>query len=154
MKTLIVTRHAHRDVIDRHADNGLNDRGQKQAIALTDFFLKTYPGQVDVVLSSPRVRCQETLSPLAERLGIPIHVTPMLDEGGAQREDITSRVSQFMEWMNNESPDFTVICSHGDWIPLFFFKAIGYEIELKKSGLLEVSWSKNSKKIVGIAHAF
>jgi 8-oxo-dGTP diphosphatase len=60
------------------------------------------------ILSSPYVRCIETVQPLATKLGLPVETTPLLVEGLDSRPAIELLASV---------PDHTVLCSHGDLIP-------------------------------------
>jgi len=152
MKTLIVTRHAHRDVNNRHDDNGLNEKGQKQAKYLSHYIIERYKKKSLYLSSSPKLRCQETLTPLAEELGLKINIDTLLDESGTQNEGLASRVLKFIEWMNKKAPELTVICSHGDWLPLFFEETIGEAIDLKKSGIAELEWGAKEIKLKGSPH--
>jgi phosphohistidine phosphatase SixA len=60
------------------------------------------------ILSSPFVRCMETVTPLATKLGLEVEPTPMLAEGHAVAEVLELLVAL---------PDHAVLCSHGDLIP-------------------------------------
>ena len=63
---------------------------------------------VEAVLTSPTVRCRDTVRPLAERLGLDVTDQPVLAEGADP-----SRVLALIE----TAPCDTVLCSHGDLIP-------------------------------------
>lgn len=154
MKTLIVTRHAHRDILERTDDNGLSAKGQRQAELLSDYFLKHYSAKPDLILSSPRLRCQETLRPLSANLGIDVEIEVLLDEASGQNERMLNRISKFIDWMNTDAPNFVVICSHGDWIPVFFESALGSPVELGKSGIAVIEWTPESIKLKEKLHAF
>jgi len=60
------------------------------------------------ILSSPYVRCVDTVQPLATKLGLEVETTPVLAEGRDVRPAIELLASV---------PDHTVLCSHGDVIP-------------------------------------
>jgi len=60
------------------------------------------------VLTSPALRCRETVRPLAERLGLHVTDEPVLAEGADP-----SRVLALIE----AAPADTVLCTHGDVIP-------------------------------------
>jgi phosphohistidine phosphatase SixA len=79
--------------------------GLAQARALADRLQKVDPPRL---LSSPYVRCVQTLEPLAERLGVPIEPHPALAEGAPVEPVLV---------MLDELPDGSVLCSHGDVIP-------------------------------------
>ncbi len=84
LKKIILIRHAHRETgADRDRDNGLSEKGQKQAKNVAKFF-KEYSSKTDTnpntLYSSPKLRCQETLAPLSKLLNLPIAVEPLLDE--------------------------------------------------------------------------
>jgi len=55
----------------------LSERGREQARTLAESLLDRH---INCIQSSPRVRCLETAAPLADRLGLPVHVHNALDE--------------------------------------------------------------------------
>lgn len=79
--------------------------GRRQAEALADRLEKE---DVSKLISSPSVRCVETLEPLAKRIGVPVETDDRLAEG--------SSIEESMEVVR-EAPDRAVLCSHGDVIP-------------------------------------
>ena len=82
----------------------LTPRGYEQADRLPDLLADH---TVERILSSPSVRCVETVQPLAARLGLPVEELPQLAEGaGAAAAELL------------RSLDGTVVaCSHGDVLP-------------------------------------
>jgi len=109
---LYLVRHAqagNRDrwLLDGHDDSlrPLSDAGHRQARRLVSRF-EGVP--VSQALSSPYLRCVQTLEPLAHHLGLAVTPTPELAEGGSFLAvvELLARV-----------PDHTVLCSHGDVIP-------------------------------------
>jgi phosphohistidine phosphatase SixA len=79
----------------------LDTRGIEQAASLVDPLLEL---GVTRVLSSPYVRCVQTVEPLAARLGVDVEPDERLAEGGsldAARELLAS-------------VDNAVLCTHGD----------------------------------------
>jgi 8-oxo-dGTP diphosphatase len=86
-------------------DRPLTESGWAQAAALADRLQKVEPPRL---LSSPYVRCMQTLEPLAERIGVPVEPELILAEG----ED-----SDALVMLLDGLPDGTVLCSHGDVIP-------------------------------------
>lgn len=86
----------------------LSLKGRAQAAALVDLLL---PFGVDRILSSPAVRCVETIAPLADRLGVPIDVVQELGEGsGAAAAAL----------VDASVPGTTLLCTHGDVVPELF----------------------------------
>src|SRR5262245_33981006 len=69
-KTLILIRHGHRDNSRRELDNGLTEKGQSQAKNIRRFFAERFSGDEIGkglwLVSSPKVRCMETLQPTAK----------------------------------------------------------------------------------------
>jgi len=79
--------------------------GWAQADALVERFADTAPPRL---LSSPYVRCVQTLEPLATRLGTTVEATDTLAEGNPF-EPVLELIATL--------PDGSVLCSHGDLIP-------------------------------------
>ncbi len=86
-------------------DRPLSVRGHAQAQALAQRFA---PVEVARVLSSPYVRCLQTVGPLAQGAGLPVEAVEELAEGRPMRP--------VLDWLP-ALPDSTVLCSHGDLIP-------------------------------------
>lgn len=144
-KTLIILRHAHRDTSkSRELDNGLSEKGRKQVRKIFDYYFKRYPEfEKPLLLSSSRKRCMETLQPLANKLERKLVLHPLLMEKGGdhKNENVTQfkkRVKKFLkEWEESKAP-LTIVCSHGDWIPVFVKECLGTSINLKKGGWAEI----------------
>ena len=83
----------------------LSKTGRDQAEALAELLATA---GVTKIVSSPYVRCVQTVRPLALALGLPVEASESLAEGGDARE--------LWGWMSGLSEP-TVICSHGDLIP-------------------------------------
>ena len=81
----------------------LDDRGRRQAEGLVDA-LADY--DIRHVLTSPAVRCRQTVEPLAGSLGLPVVERQELAEGSTV-EDVLGLVSS----LNGET---AVLCTHGD----------------------------------------
>ena len=86
----------------------LTPKGYAQAAALADQ-LAGY--DVRRILSSPYVRCVETVEPLAARLGLPVEPVDALAEGAG---------ASFLRLVDEvETADgAAVLCSHGDVLPI------------------------------------
>jgi phosphohistidine phosphatase SixA len=81
----------------------LDDRGRRQAEGLIAA-LAAYP--VERILTSPSVRCTETVLPLAEQRGLEVEERLEVAEG-ASRESALALVGEL------EGPGL-VVCTHGD----------------------------------------
>ena len=84
----------------------LSKPGWAQAEALADRLIDA--GATGPLISSPFVRCRQTLEPLAKRLDLEII-----------RDDSLSEAKPFepMLALLQTTPDGSVLCSHGDMIP-------------------------------------
>jgi len=83
----------------------LSSAGHRQAKALADSL--TAAG-VKTLMSSPFLRCVETLQPTADAIGAKIEIDKRLGEGRSGVD-----VVELLESL----PDGVAICSHGDVIP-------------------------------------
>ena len=63
---------------------------------------------VSALVSSPSLRCVQTLEPLADRLGLKIEIDQRLAEDSPLKAALAAA---------SEAPDRAVLCSHGDVIP-------------------------------------
>jgi 8-oxo-(d)GTP phosphatase len=103
---LLVVRHANAG--RRSAYKGddrlrpLSTRGRARAVDLVPLITPYHPQRI---LSSPYVRCCETVQPLAESLGIPVESVDELAEGNG------AAAVRLMRLMAGES---AVLCTHGD----------------------------------------
>jgi broad specificity phosphatase PhoE len=138
-KTLFIVRHAHRVVTDRSLDNGLSERGHKQAEAAALFIHNIIGPKPVVIRSSPRLRCQQTLSPLAKMWAIETEVDPLLCEQEQHENDKTflNRIEEAKARWIHHDPERLIICSHGDWIPEFCRRTFSQDISLDKGGVIE-----------------
>ena len=84
----------------------LTKKGRRQAEALVEVFRGL---DIARVISSPYVRCVQTVRPLALDRGLPVDTSDVLAEGAA-----TSEVLALLEELASTP---TVLCSHGDVIP-------------------------------------
>ncbi len=107
---LLLVRHAHAGSKDRwHRDDRvrpLSPRGQEEALALVDLLAPYEPKRI---VSSPLVRCVETVSPLATRLGIEIETS---DELGPQADRDAARLLRSLA----SATQSVVVCTHGETI--------------------------------------
>jgi broad specificity phosphatase PhoE len=125
---LVFIRHAHRDTSFRAKDNGLSDKGQRQARALSRIFEERVSSEASKVklFSSPKRRCVETLQPIADIDDLKIEISPLLDEQqeGENDTQFRARVAEFMSSVQTQfkgpkgNNDWVLVCTHGDWLPL------------------------------------
>lgn len=85
----------------------LSTRGRAQARGLLHVL---HTGRFERIVSSPYVRCTETVLPLAGAHGLPIELDESLEEG-ADEHATFALVKQCLA-------DGAVLCSHGDMIPM------------------------------------
>jgi phosphohistidine phosphatase SixA len=131
-KRLVFIRHAHRDTEVHSRDNGLSEKGLKQVKQLVRFSEGRDLEGAEFI-SSPKLRCIETLSPVAKALKTEISIDRRLGEGGSLDD-----LDQFVDWWKYEGPNLLVACSHGDVIPFLVQKITGGVISIKKAGWCEI----------------
>jgi broad specificity phosphatase PhoE len=97
----------------------LSRRGQIQAEALLVQFADVH---LDRLLSSPYIRCMETLVPLAGVRRIPIEPADAITEGATLESALTL--------VRKHAHHDAVFCSHGDIIPLLLehFASTGVDL--------------------------
>ncbi len=110
-------------------DRPLSDLGYEQALALVSLLA---PHRPDRVISSPAVRCIETVTPLAQELGLDVEVAEALFEGETRRA---------LEVLRGCKGAPIVLCSHGDVIP-YVLDALQREESLRFAS--EARWKKAS----------
>jgi broad specificity phosphatase PhoE len=121
--TIYVVRHAQAG--DRRAWAGddrvrpLSPAGHRQAQALARIL---GDARFERLLSSPSVRCIETLAPLAAVRRMPIEPVEGLAEGTALREALAL--------VQKHAPHGAVCCTHGDVLPMLLehFAAHGVDV--------------------------
>lgn len=88
----------------------LTRKGERQALGLMELLMRD---GVDVrrVTSSPAVRCRDSVSPLAEKLGVAVEDRLELAEGA----DAEAALGLLRELAS--APGDAVACTHGDLIP-------------------------------------
>lgn len=110
--TLYLVRHAHAgrrsEWDDADAERPLSEKGRHQSEALTRHLADT---TIDRVISSPAVRCRQSVDELAGARGLEVEVHPALLEGAAARSATT------LLWELAADGIDAVLSSHGDVIP-------------------------------------
>jgi phosphohistidine phosphatase SixA len=125
-KPIFLVRHA--DAGDRRAWIGddakrpLDERGRRQAEALVS---QLDGRDVSRILSSPYLRCTQTVEPLALERRLPIEHRQELAEGAA-RKDVLALVGELID-------EPAVLCTHGDVVELL----LGQESEKGSTWVLQ-----------------
>ncbi|CAA9232981.1 MAG: hypothetical protein AVDCRST_MAG76-1274 [uncultured Acidimicrobiales bacterium] len=114
--TLLVVRHA--EAQGRSGWSGpdelrpLSPKGRRQATGLVHVLGDRFP--IGRLVSSPSLRCIETLSPLAATLGLTLEVSSALAEGSQPEAAVQlGRAGATLPGVE----EALVLCSHGDVIP-------------------------------------
>lgn len=110
MANLYVVRHAHAGTRGRSdgpdEERPLTERGWRQARGLVELLADA---GITRLVSSPFLRCRETLVPLSEALGVPVEADDRLGEGMG--------FGPALELAEELRAAPAVVCSHGDVIP-------------------------------------
>lgn len=128
LRVLHLVRHA--SAGDRHAWRGddsarpLDAVGHAQAEAIAAALVAA---SVARILSSPSVRCIQTIEPLAAKLGLDIEISAELAEGADGR-----RTEALVDQLCGQSGD-SVLCSHGDVIPEVLWRLAHRGIDVNPS---------------------
>ena len=105
----------------------LTDEGWHQAKVLVPELAEG--GPITAIVSSPLLRCTQTVEPLAGALGLPLltderlaelRTLPVTDDGGAWVASawLGGRAVGLVDQLVDDYPDGTVvICTHGDVVP-------------------------------------
>ncbi len=118
MPTLLLVRHGHagsrRDWDGPDELRPLDGRGRREAARLAEVLPAFAP---TAILSARRTRCEQTVGPLAERLGLPVEPLDELgeEEFAADPEAGLAVVEELLA--PRPAPGVTVVCSQGGAIP-------------------------------------
>lgn len=134
MKNIVFVRHAHRDTYDKSEDNGLSSKGREQVENLVTQFKNSKLPKARLFWSSPKLRCQETLQPLANLNDSQMIIEPLLDEQTSEEshKDFMKRVKQLAKKISALS-ETIYVCSHGDVLPELVDELTSWYVELRKS---------------------
>jgi 8-oxo-dGTP diphosphatase len=102
----------------------LDERGREQAEKLLG---PLAPYDVRRILTSPYVRCRQTVDPLADALGLPVEDVPELAEG--------STVEDVRRLVGSLDGETAVLCTHGDVV----YELLGEESKKGSTWVLEVA---------------
>jgi 8-oxo-dGTP diphosphatase len=100
----------------------LSKKGRHQAEGLVDL-LARYP--VKRILSSPYVRCVQTVEPTAEKLKLAVEPEPVLAEGAG--------ADQVLVLLRQAAGSTVVWCTHGDIVPIVLDIVEQDGVKLKKA---------------------
>jgi 8-oxo-dGTP diphosphatase len=81
----------------------LTKAGKRQAQAIADMLADE---GIERILTSPYVRCRQSVEPLAERLRLPVDLSDALAEGAPRFE--------VLALLDKLGDDTAVLCTHGD----------------------------------------
>lgn len=98
----------------------LSKAGRRQAAGLA---AELGDRAITRIVSSPFVRCTETVEPLAERLHLPVEPSPSLEEG--------TPLAEALRLVEKVADQPTVLCTHGDVLGelLDHFRRTGVRID-------------------------
>jgi 8-oxo-dGTP diphosphatase len=136
--TAWVVRHA--SAGDRAAWRGddrlrpLDDRGLRQALGLPAALTPYEVGRARSVLTSPYVRCRQTVEPLTAALGLQVVDEEALVEGGALRSTL-----QLLRRCGD-----AVLCTHGDIVGDLVLHLVGRGLVAES----EARWPKASTWVI------
>jgi 8-oxo-dGTP diphosphatase len=129
---LFVIRHVaagHREGWQEHSPDEarpITKRGKRQADALAE---RLAGEAISRLVSSPYVRCVQSLEPLGDKVGLPIELDERLAEGHSFEESLA---------LVRELPDGALICSHGDVVQDLITALVRRGMELTT----EADWRK------------
>ena len=149
---ILLFRHGHREKTWGHeADNGLSERGRAQVAEWSRMMQEIERSPEDAVgrirvFSSPKSRCQETLSPWSETWAKHVEVDQRLDEQGVMSDAVfVGQVRDFLSTLAScQLGNMVVLCSHGDWIPLFVEMATGQRVNLGTAGCVLIQLGRST----------
>lgn len=111
------------------SDRPLTDKGHVQAEGL----VSAIDAVPTALISSPYLRCVQTLEPLARTHALEVAVDDRLAEGASLESALS---------LMDEVPDGAVLCSHGDVIPMLVDALIrrGMVLDSAVPGVKKGSW--------------
>ena len=115
----LLVRHAHRDVLDRDLDNGLSEKGIRQADRIVQYLHDEHASRKPKqVLTSPKLRCVQTAKRIADAFKIEAEEWELLEERRPQESSraFDQRMDELAEHIKTMDSG-SVLVSHGDVIP-------------------------------------
>ena len=121
----------------------ISKAGRLQAAALA---IRLAGENVSALISSPSLRCVQSLEPLAEIAGLKIEEDDRLGEGSSIEDSLA---------VARDAPDRAVLCSHGDVIPDLIAALVRRGMELtnepdwRKATLWVLEGTKKARNVSG-----
>ena len=134
--TVYLIRHAKAGDRDTWCDDDrlrpLSGRGHRQARLLIEML---QDATFDRVLSSPFVRCMETVVPIAAARGLPVEPVEALAEGAP--------VDEALALVRKHSSPGAILCIHGDVMPMLldYYASVGIEIPKERQWPKGCTWA-------------
>lgn len=111
---IYILRHGQRSA--GYGDVALSNEGHQQALELAK---NPSLHDVDLVFSSPKVRTQQTVSPLCEQLQKALQIAAELDQRKSieTEQEFVQRVLSYLdECVERHRGKTLLLCSHSDWL--------------------------------------
>ena len=144
--TLYVVRHAHAGRRSEWTGDDrtrpLSDRGELQAKGIATTIDQDRDHAADLrILTSPAVRCAQTVQPVANQAGCDVAVEDRLFEGAGPSE-----IASLLDELTGAADDGSdiVVCSHGDVIPMLLDLLVQAGMDPERN----LVWQKASTWIV------
>jgi 8-oxo-dGTP diphosphatase len=122
--TIFLVRHAHAGKRSEwpgdDEERPISARGEAQSSSIGDLLVA---GGVRRIVSSPYVRCVQTVQPAAKGLGLDVEPDERLAEG--------ADVDDAMDLLLSLARDDGAACSHGDMIPLLLEQLVAQGMEVE-----------------------
>ncbi|HET6809397.1 MAG TPA: phosphoglycerate mutase family protein [Acidimicrobiales bacterium] len=119
----------------------LDAKGHRQAEALAAAWTGAQAPPISKVLSSPYLRCVQTVEPLAGRVGLSVKTEPALAEGhGAAAVALARDLLARKGAGSSPAGRMTVLCTHGDIIPAILAEVAADGVDVGS----DPRWSKGS----------
>lgn len=102
-------------------DPSLNIEGFKQAENALKLLVESRLPRPSKIYTSPKIRTQQTLKPIADFSKLKLNPTPLLDlrQNNETPKDFRLRVQEFLVGFQLELLSCVYICTHQDWIEEF-----------------------------------
>ncbi|HZT64277.1 MAG TPA: phosphoglycerate mutase family protein [Acidimicrobiales bacterium] len=135
--TVVIVRHGSAGDRERwpgpDGERPLDERGRRQALGLIEVLDGVKIGRI---LSSPAIRCIQTVQPLADARSLAVEPSPALLEGAGD---------EAVALLRSATGEDAVLCTHGDIVPLlldYLSRVDGVALEPKPR------WPKGSSWVV------
>lgn len=120
----------------------LDPKGRRQAEGLAAAWTGGRAPPIPRVLSSPYLRCLQTVEPLAARAGLPVEEEPVLAEG---HESGAVTLARGLLVDGKDAPSspvgpVIVLCTHGDIVPAILAEAAADGVDVGP----DARWAKGS----------